>query len=210
MVFISPRYICKVKSKVLGSLGYNLSVGTPYTRAGRTVVSFIPSELDKRFQETKRARQESTPQTKNRARSIIALALESYISGKQQDTDIDSIVLDEKFANLATNRIRLFVFAGNDSSSSTIDYMYDLLSKHENASILSKLRDEHNTIFGPIPSTPQKLIDDPSLLNKCPYTLAVIKEVLRLYPLAPHSAKAAPMSRLPTLTETYTPRTASA
>lgn len=151
-------------------------------RAGRTVLSFIRSELEKRFLEMKHAKKESAPKTKNRAKSIIALALESYISGKQQDTDIDNIVLDANFAQLATNQIRLFVFAGNDSSSSTIDYMYHLLSKPENASVLSKLRDEHNRIFGPIPSTPQNLIDDPSLLNKCPYTLAIIKEVLRLYP----------------------------
>lgn len=44
---------------------------------------------------------------------------------------------------------------------------------------------EHNDIFGADPdAVPDLLRTQPYLLNKLDYTLAVIKEILRLYPPA--------------------------
>ncbi|KAF2116121.1 cytochrome P450 [Lophiotrema nucula] len=57
---------------------------------------------------------------------------------------------------------------------------YHLLSK--NPDILVQLRDEHDRVFVPETSTTaNRLKEDPSLLNKCKPTQAIIKETLRLY-----------------------------
>lgn len=150
---------------------------------GGIVLSFVYSELEKRFHEMKRARHESGPSNmKSRAKSVVALALDAYISEQEQTKSLDTIVLEKGFARLVSNQIRLFVFAGNDSTSSTIDYTYHLLSKPEHAGALSRLCEEHESIFGSMPTTPQKIKDEPALLNKCAFTFAVLKEVLRLYP----------------------------
>ena len=51
--------------------------------------------------------------------------------------------------------------------------------------MLTRIRQEHDEVFGPDPSTVGKQIrEDPFLLNKLDFTLAVTKEVLRLQPPA--------------------------
>lgn len=144
------------------------------------VYSFIRGELEKRFKEMKRERLASAPNPSKRAKSVIALALDAYITQHKEIEGLEKLFLGDNFAQLAVNQIRLFVFAGNDSTSSTIDYTYHLLSKHPE--IMTRLREEHDKIFGPIANTAALLKNQPALLNQCTYTLAVIKEVMRLYP----------------------------
>ena len=76
----------------------------------------------------------------------------------------------------------MFIFAGNDSTSTGLLYAYHVLSLNPHA--LSALREEHDTVFGSIQNTANVIKHDPILLNKCKYTVAVIKETLRLYPPA--------------------------
>jgi cytochrome P450 len=121
---------------------------------------------------------------RTKAKSVTALALQEYIAGKHKDgqTDIQSIQLDEDFARIAANQIRLFVFAGNDTTATTIVYTYHMLSQHP--AILDKMRSEHDTLFGTDTDAGDILRQQPALLNQCRYTMAVIKETLRLYPPA--------------------------
>lgn len=145
---------------------------------GRVVTKCIRKELDKRFTEMQQEKRSPESKTK-RAKSVIALALEAYMADHQKETN----KLDDDFAQYATYQIRLFLFAGNDTTSSSIVYVYHMLAKHPKA--LAKIRQEHDTIFSPDISAAAHLIKtNPALLNQCPYTLAVIKETLRLFPPA--------------------------
>jgi len=152
---------------------------------GRIMDSFIHKELEKRFEEIKAERSSSKAQGNRRAKSVAALALEDYIIQKQQakpanQEDLESVCLDENFARITVNQIRLFLFAGNDTTSSTIVYIFHFLSKNPHA--LSKLQEEHDLIFGTETDVATLLRANPVLINQCKYTLAVIKETLRLCP----------------------------
>ncbi|KAF2818795.1 cytochrome P450 [Ophiobolus disseminans] len=153
---------------------------------GRIMSSFIRGELSKRFVEMKRSKatiNDSAASTK-KAKSVIALALEEYITRKQEHdkTPLENIHLDENFARIAANQIRLFIFAGNDTTATAIGYTYHMLSQHP--TVLAKVRSEHDTIFGSDTDPGALLRQQPALINQCRYTLAVIKETLRLYPPA--------------------------
>jgi sterigmatocystin biosynthesis cytochrome P450 monooxygenase len=77
-------------------------------------------------------------------------------------------------------QIKLFIFAGHDTTSAGTIFTYHLLAQHPD--ILSKVRAEHGHVFGPnVTDTASVLSSKPELLNRLPYTLAVIKESLRIY-----------------------------
>ena len=117
-------------------------------------------------------------------RSVIDLALTAYSSGKLRDqTSQASQGMDVAFKILAMNQIKLFLFSGHDTTSSSICYIFYLLLIHP--AILKRVRDEHNKIFGYDISQAAALItEDPYLINQLPFTVAVIKESTRLFPAA--------------------------
>ncbi|RAL03377.1 uncharacterized protein BO80DRAFT_443047 [Aspergillus ibericus CBS 121593] len=117
-----------------------------------------------------------------RAKSIITLAFEAYLETQEEEIP-KAAKLDGHFAECLTYQLRLFLFAGTDTTSSSTTYVYHLLSKHLEA--LAHVRQEHDRIFGPDPSAvAQLLCEQPALLNQCSYTMAVIKDTFRLYPPA--------------------------
>jgi cytochrome P450 len=74
-------------------------------------------------------------------------------------------------------------FAGHDSTSTTICYCYYLPSK--NAEALASMRKEHDEVLRrDLSSAAEQLSSNASVLNKLPYTAAVIKGTLRLFPPA--------------------------
>ncbi|KAI1081024.1 cytochrome P450 4V3 [Whalleya microplaca] len=90
---------------------------------------------------------------------------------------------DSEFINMLIANLKAFMLAGHDTTASTICFMTKLL--YDNPECLAKLRAEHDMVLGP---EPDKAIDiltrSPHILYSLPYTLGVIKETLRLYPLA--------------------------
>jgi cytochrome P450 len=136
---------------------------------GRIMNSYIDAELDKRYEVWK----SSKPVT--RAKSVMDIIIDAYM--KERRT---SDTLDAEFKKWAIVQIRLFLFAGHDSTASTIVYALHMLSKHPGA--LSGVRAEHDRVFSV--AAVDVLKTHPEKINQLPYTTAVIKETLRLFPPA--------------------------
>jgi hypothetical protein len=85
-------------------------------------------------------------------KSVISLAIEAYINENKCDL-MQNSRLGEHFAQYATYQIRLFLFAGNDTTSSTMAYVYHLLSQHPEA-----LRTLRMMCLGPIPNELHKYL----------------------------------------------------
>ncbi|KAL8999953.1 MAG: hypothetical protein Q9169_001359 [Polycauliona sp. 2 TL-2023] len=121
--------------------------------------------------------QEDRVNTK-RSKPIIDLALDTYL---QETGQSGGSTLPAQFKRSAIDQFKTFLFAGHDTTSSTACYIVHLLSKHPAA--LEKVCHEHDEVYGSDTSTTAETItNDPHSLNRLPYTLAVLKEVLRLYP----------------------------
>ncbi len=108
-----------------------------------------------------------------RSKAVIDLVLQAYIA---EDEKVKPGKLDPEFRVFAIRQIRLFLFAGHDSTSSTICYILHLLST--NPETLTRLRIEHDSVFGAKVADVQSLLEtQPQLTASLAYTTAVIKEV---------------------------------
>jgi sterigmatocystin biosynthesis cytochrome P450 monooxygenase len=142
------------------------------------MVQYLSKKLDARFK-TRIGRSEITE--RDHGKTIIDLALSSYLAEKGQTPPSDT--MDSTFQDIAICQIRTFAFAGHDTVSSTICYAFHLLSTHPTARRL--LIEEHNNVLGLDYKQAGSLIDEnPQLLGQLPYTVAILKETLRLYPPA--------------------------
>ena len=124
-----------------------------------------------------------------RSKSIIDLALLVYLRENSNVSSSDAV--NPNFKEMLINQIKLFLFSGHDTTSSTVCYILYLLSIHAN--VLSGIKAEHHDILGPHPFQAAALISqDPFLLNRLPYTTAVIKESMRLFPAASTTRRGEP------------------
>ena len=140
----------------------------------------IGAEIEKRYAEHLRDLKPDSPQ-KKRSKSIMSLVLAKYLH-EEQVARGSAPPLSE-FTRLVAPQLRGFLFGGRNTTSSTLLYCYHLLSSHPKA--LSQIRAEHDQVFGSNPSHAHSLIaQDPQRINQLPFTTAVIKEVLRLFPPA--------------------------
>ncbi|KAF2877733.1 cytochrome P450 [Massariosphaeria phaeospora] len=142
---------------------------------------YLDKEIYKRFEELASSRGTLPGESRLQSRSIIALAMDRYLEDVKDKDEVSK----SAFKHLAKPQLRLFLYAGHDTTSSTLLYSYLLLSRNPDA--MEKVRAEHDRVFGSdfsIDNLRQVITNDPTLPNQIPYTLAVIKEVLRLFPPA--------------------------
>ncbi|GAB7354358.1 hypothetical protein MBLNU459_g4865t1 [Dothideomycetes sp. NU459] len=134
---------------------------------------YVSRELEARFASRK---------SRGKTKHVIDLALETYLREKGDSTN-DVTTLDKTFKREAINNVKIFLFAGHDTSSSAICYCFYHLSRNPEA--LAAMRRECDDLFGTdVTKTAELIKDSPILLNKMEYGLAVIREVLRLQPPA--------------------------
>lgn len=138
---------------------------------------YIGKVLDERF-----AVRDAKLPKKKKQKAGIDLALEEYFKENGQDVNSQDVTMDAEFRKFAIDNLLILLFAGHDTTASTLCYCYHLLQKHPEE--LAKVREELDNVFGAGISATQQLKDNPYMINQCEYTLAVIKEVLRLWPPA--------------------------
>lgn len=125
---------------------------------------------------------------KKRSKPIIDLAMDVY---REEGSQQDMKTINATFKEQALKHIKLFMFGGHDTTSSTICWVAYVLSLYPDIS--SRFRQECDQIFGPDPSqTAEKIKADPRILNRLPYANAIVKEVLRLWPAASSVRKGQP------------------
>lgn len=142
---------------------------------------YITPDVDARFEKHRKASVSGSNSSIVGGRSVIDLALTAYL---KDNPDIStSRGIDPIFKEIAINQMKLFLFSGHDTTSSTVCYILYLLSVYPE--ILSRIRIEHDKVLGPDPAeAATRISKDPYLLNKLPYTTATLKESMRLFPAA--------------------------
>ncbi|KAI0517787.1 cytochrome P450 [Xylaria bambusicola] len=144
---------------------------------GRVLDKQIRAQIEKRaavFQAEKGS------DDKSPSNAMLDRIIADYFS---QSSHKQSGRIDEEFMTMLCAQMRLLFFAGYDSTSSTLTSMCYLIWRHPD--VLAKLRAEHDEVFGRnTEACPAKIVENPSILNCLPYTNAVIKEVMRLFPPA--------------------------
>ncbi|KAH6638539.1 vera protein [Truncatella angustata] len=112
---------------------------------------------------------ESVKETK----TIMDLAAQSI----RKDAGLES---DPQFLDNILENLKAFLFAGHDTTATTICWVFKLLE--ENPECLAKLRQEQDEQLGRNPDDASRVIlENPHVLNAMPYALGCIKETLRLY-----------------------------
>jgi cytochrome P450 len=87
--------------------------------------NYIGKILDERFnvRDVKQSR-------KSRKRTGIDLALEEYFKENGQDVDAKDVTMDAEFRKAAIDNLLILLFAGHDTTASTLCYWYALFKKH--------------------------------------------------------------------------------
>lgn len=133
----------------------------------------LSHELELRFSKHQNQGDELT-------KSVVDLALQSYIA--EEPKEKLNRGMDATFKAYAISQVKLFMFSGHDTTSSSICYIFYVLSTYPSA--LQRVREEHKSILGSNLAEKAKTLEaTPHLLNQLPYTLAVIKETMRLFPV---------------------------
>ncbi|TVY73120.1 Cytochrome P450 monooxygenase aflN [Lachnellula suecica] len=140
----------------------------------RQMDSYIKKEVGKRW------KLHQSNSEKEFSTAVVDLAIQGYIASQPAGSP-KLQRLDKEFVTVVTRQIRLFLFAGHDVTSSSIVYCFHLLSK--NPSSLQRIREEHKSVLGTDASAlPTMISSRPHILNNLPYTTAVMKEAMRLFP----------------------------
>jgi cytochrome P450 len=144
----------------------------------RKMNNYLEKIIDDRYSNAER------DSSKSRRKPAIDLALDEYTLQQEEEHVAKSAQgMDKAFKAVAIDQMKTFLFAGHDTSSSTIAYVYLLLS--QNPDKLAKARAELDSVFGTDSSQTGELIkQNPNLANNVPYILSIIKETLRLFPPA--------------------------
>lgn len=156
----------------------------PFTRYktwknSRTLDNHIADQLNHRFKVLKQAKASGLGDP-TEFKAILDLKVEDYLSDpKNMARDKP----DGAFVTQTARDMRMLFFNGYDSTASTMACCLYMIYRHP--TVLAQLRAEHDEVLGANPAAAvQTILHNPSILNSLPYTLATIKETLRIFPPA--------------------------
>ena len=134
----------------------------------RIINGYIERVIDKRYE----ARQNGTDSGR---KSAVDWALNEFANQQEGYSKSDGTISNFKaFKAAVIDQMKTFMFAGHDTTSSTICFVYYMLSLHPEK--LDKVLREHDKVFGRDISRAAALIkENPNLISDLPYTLAVIR-----------------------------------
>jgi len=145
----------------------------------RTMNRYIGQKLDERL---------ATYSSRKKSKATIDLAIEAYFHDKGVTLDGQSKgalaagKVDPDFRRIAIDQVKIFIFAGHDTTSGTISYA--LYKLGQMPSKIAAVRKELDMVFGQNADIAQCIKDDPYTVNKLDYITAVIRETLRIFPPA--------------------------
>lgn len=157
---------------------------------GRKLDQEISKELDEKIY--RRAREIAEEQEKGtkmpKKRSVVDLALNAYEKEASMEKGGEVRIttsqdLPKALREDIIDSVKTFIFAGHDTTSSTLCWANYLL--HKNPEVYAKLKAELDTFLpGKLAETAAKIKEDPYIVNKLEYTTAVLRETLRIFPPA--------------------------
>jgi cytochrome P450 len=114
-----------------------------------------------------------------RPKTIVDMAIQAY-TDEARDGGREAEFDDSFFDNVMA-QLKVFMFAGHDTTATTICWMLHLLA--DNPTAMERLRREHEEVLGPKDGLLDKIRNAPQILNTLPWTTAIVKETLRVYPV---------------------------
>ena len=139
--------------------------------------------VNKAFKDRFEAYTQGPNHTSNK--SIIDRSIQTYLNDMSDSSTAlpKTRSMDAASKELIVGQIKLFMFSGHDTTSASVCWSFYLLSK--SLRNLDRIRAEHDEVFGTsLDRAPAMISEDPHILNQLPFTLAVIKETLPLFPVA--------------------------
>jgi hypothetical protein len=99
-------------------------------------------------------------------KTINYLAVKAFRSELQQPSPASKAPrVDPKFLDMAISQLKIFIFAGHDTTASTVSFAYSRLYRHRD--VLAKIRAEHDEVLGRETSQAlARLTENPNLLNR--------------------------------------------
>lgn len=95
--------------------------------------------------------------------------------------------MDATFKAYAISQVKLFMFSGHDTTSSSIYYILHILSIYPSA--LQRVWEEHKSFFDfDLAEKAKTLEANPRFAQPASYTLAVIEETMHLFPVVSSTA----------------------
>ncbi|KAK0611389.1 cytochrome P450 [Immersiella caudata] len=115
----------------------------------------------------------------SKSKTIVDLAVQEFL---QEDlTESSKVKVDDAFIDIVLAQLKTFIFAGHDTTSTSICWTIHCLAKFPSEAV--KVRAEHDAVLGTnLEEALSRIRTSPHVLNQLPYTLAFIKETLRLFP----------------------------
>lgn len=136
---------------------------------------YLSSQIDQYFIAHKELNYKNES-TGHKPVTVIGLAIDKYLENQSLPKNVRN-----KFKESAIYQLKGLILAGHGTTSNTLCFISHLLSN--NLPNLQHIREEHDNLLGrDIDKTSSVITIKPHVLNQLPYTLAVIKESLRLFP----------------------------